>query len=373
MGQDTTRVLEDQQKLAPLLDAAHALSETRTGRKLTAEGRQGVRQEQIRNMQKMIKDDPRMLERHAKSVFDYMGDWTSYTRAERLFLKRGLLFYGFLRFSLRMAFYTMPTKHPIMTGIISQMGRLETEEKRELLGEDANPWALGGIRTGENGETVWEMYRANPVLNALVEADDVRGTMNIMPPFVQILAKQFFQHDTFSGKQIAVGGIPSQGPHHKMTVDQHGKVFVNSLASMFFPTREFMKYQAGGRTQGADQLPWNTAPTYYADGGDAEGRQDKKEAAFESLKETEKQYVLENFLPFIGHSSASLDAANEGMIAAKEQYEERKAAAEENIPGGGSSDSPFSWDEGSGGFEWDEGLGGFEWDEKEESPFSWVD
>jgi hypothetical protein len=68
------------------------------------------------------------FERTAKHVKDFLGDYLSFTPAERFLLSRNVMFYGYLRFSLRFAFYTMPIGHPIMTAIMSDIGRMGAQE-----------------------------------------------------------------------------------------------------------------------------------------------------------------------------------------------------------------------------------------------------
>lgn len=46
----------------------------------------------------------------------------------------------------------MPMKHPIMSSVITQLGRLQVEEVRELLGGDELPWALGKLYFNRNGK-----------------------------------------------------------------------------------------------------------------------------------------------------------------------------------------------------------------------------
>jgi hypothetical protein len=68
------------------------------------------------------------FERLAKHTKDFLGDYLSFTPAERFLLSRNVMFYGYLRFSLRFAFYTMPVGHPIMTAIMSDIGRMGAQE-----------------------------------------------------------------------------------------------------------------------------------------------------------------------------------------------------------------------------------------------------
>src|SRR5690606_33679106 len=57
--------------------------------------------------------DRDLLEDHAQTVADVLGDYNTFSSFERKFLKRHVMFYGYLRFSLRLAFFTMPMRHPV--------------------------------------------------------------------------------------------------------------------------------------------------------------------------------------------------------------------------------------------------------------------
>jgi hypothetical protein len=73
------------------------------------------------------------FQRVASQVDEMLGNWTRFTARERRYLKRSLLFYGFLRFATKLTFYTLPVKHPVVAGVIEKLGQLENDEVVDLL------------------------------------------------------------------------------------------------------------------------------------------------------------------------------------------------------------------------------------------------
>lgn len=76
------------------------------------------------------------IEKIAGHVDDWLGNYTRYTAAERRYLKTGLLFYGFLRWSVRFSLYTLPVKHPLAASIATRLGQLHVEEVIDLLTDE---------------------------------------------------------------------------------------------------------------------------------------------------------------------------------------------------------------------------------------------
>jgi hypothetical protein len=79
-----------------------------------------------------------------------------FTPAERFLLQRNVMFYGYLRFSLRFAFYTMPVGHPIMSNILGNVGRMGAQEIKDLFGVPSNyslPTSCSRRRTSATGRT----------------------------------------------------------------------------------------------------------------------------------------------------------------------------------------------------------------------------
>lgn len=201
------------------------------------------------------------LERMAESVRDFLGDYQTYTARERRTLGRSVMFYGFLRFSLRFTFYTMPVKHPLMTAIIGQLGKLQTEEVRRLLGGNEMPWSMGKFYYSSGGELKSiNVARANPFLNTVTELDlnrnlldQVRNGIRFLPPVYVALLDQAFSKSSFTNKDYRVQGEPtgrSLGDYGNTRL----RIFLNDMARLNAIYREVDKAAAGGRPQGDDSL-----------------------------------------------------------------------------------------------------------------------
>jgi len=141
-----------------------------------------------------------------------LGDWTTFTPRERQFLKNTTLFYGYLRFSLRLLFHTLPTDHPLMTSVAAQLGRLEYGELEELLGKDGIlPYMIGRWYVDEATKAV-AVNRMNPLSNALTEAgldpSSPAGLGRLAPilstPLVQAIIEGMSGRDSITGQAFKV-------------------------------------------------------------------------------------------------------------------------------------------------------------------------
>lgn len=146
-------------------------------------------QGQIRAMVK----ERKTIERLARDTEAFLGDYMTYTAAERRYLSRAVMFYGFLRFSLKFSMYTMPIKHPIMSSIILQIGRMHKDEVDRLFGGEAPPWEYGKVFLGDKS---FDLARMNPWLNATQYFNftdrDVNAEIlaSVAPPFAQAALNQ---------------------------------------------------------------------------------------------------------------------------------------------------------------------------------------
>jgi hypothetical protein len=167
--------------------------------------------------------DRAALEKGAEAVNDFLGDYMTYTSKERRTLSRNIMFYGYLRFSLKFTFYTMPVKHPVMTSIIGQLGGINAREVRELLGGDELPWALGKLYwTKDNKLKEIDLSRANPFMNAITQAKIpekgvVRGLLQsavgFLPPMLGTAANIAFAKSLYKDRAYKVNGESSARPN----------------------------------------------------------------------------------------------------------------------------------------------------------------
>ena len=140
------------------------------------------------------------VEDHARAVDDFLGNWTRYTARERNVFSRFVMFYGFLRFATRLAFYTMPVKHPIMSSILLQIGRLEHDEIKQIFGTEPPPWEIGNLYApttgtgakpkGSDANVRIPTVRLVPFFNALQYSDSPGSVIGMLHPAAGIAANQ---------------------------------------------------------------------------------------------------------------------------------------------------------------------------------------
>ena len=260
------------------------------------------------------------LDRHAKAVSDFLGDYTSFTARERAIFKRHVMFYGYLRFSLRFAFATLPMKRPVMTGLMGNLARLSADNIRELLGGDVLPFALGNIYTNE-GKRVIELRRMNPLMNALVEATNPRQAAGIFSPWYGMIGSQIFQRDLFTGRDWLVEGESTARRYTSIDPEERLRIFANAGFKMFYPTRVLSELAEQGQPQGADTLFFDTRPTQYAPGGEADKRAKKRARMWQEVGL--RGMLLNELLPFRPRSSEEMMAVVKGLQEAREEEIDR--------------------------------------------------
>jgi hypothetical protein len=181
------------------------------------------------------------------------------------------MFYGFMRFSLRFAFYTMPVRHPVMTAMLAQLGRMQTEEVRRLLGGDELPWALGRFYFTKGGKLKSiDVSRANPFLNQVTQMQFDKGArgallsaLRVLPPMYVTLANIAFGKSSFDDKPYATGGRTRQKTEQEgITSGQAGRIFLGEMLRLSAIYRAAEKSAEGGGAYGADSL-LGDRPTKY--------------------------------------------------------------------------------------------------------------
>ena len=72
-----------------------------------------------------------------RRIFDYvddvMGNWTAFSRREKVFAEAAI-FYNFMRMSMQWPFYTFPKHHPVRATVMYELAASHNNQLRELLG-----------------------------------------------------------------------------------------------------------------------------------------------------------------------------------------------------------------------------------------------
>jgi hypothetical protein len=153
-------------------------------------------------MDAVVKDAD-LFEQHAEAVNKFLGDYTTYTAAERRKLGRVVMFYGFLRYSVKFTLYTMPVEHPVVSAMLAQIGRLERDEQKKIFGADVPAWELGNLYT--KGGTKFQLARLNPFFNA-VQFGEPGSLTASLSPLAQVALNQLASKDVTFDKPFTVEG-----------------------------------------------------------------------------------------------------------------------------------------------------------------------
>lgn len=270
---------------------------------------------------RVIKDKD-AIEQHATYVNDMLGDYATYTARERRTLGRAVMFYGFLRYSLHFTFWTMPTKHPVMSALVGNLARLQTQEVKELLGGDELPFALGRLYITKDGKLqAIELGRANPATNTitgLVTPYDgglqfsPRGAFSLLPPMVVSAIEQGAGVSMFTGKGITVKGETSYGPFERqgigkeIGVEERARLAANDFLSLFYPYRTATDIEEKGQPHSDDTLLWDPRKVTYKD------EKIKRSLAKERRRQEGRDPVdkiLEELTPFLLHPTRDREIA----------------------------------------------------------------
>lgn len=290
------------------------------------------------------------LEKGAEAVRDFLGDYTTKTAKERRWLDRNIMFYGYLRFSLKFAFYTMPVKHPVMTAIIAQLGRLNTEEVRKLLGGDELPYSLGKLMFAKDGKIKSvDLSRANPALNALVGTlatragekgvirSTLQGALQVLPPMFVTAIDVAMAKSSFKDKPLKVDSESTARPNKQgqaITDRQALEYVLAQTARLAAPYRVLERRAADNRPMSDNSLLFKAGPIggqKYTAYRDPAIRADVKRAQGDA---TPGEIVMQQLLPLIPRPDRSADVARRirrarGQASPAKVRPQDAAAAEE--------------------------------------------
>jgi hypothetical protein len=297
-------------------------------------------------MKAVIRDMP-ALERHAEHVNDFLGDYLTYTAKERRTIGRAVMFYGFLRFSLRFAFHTMPVKHPVMASITAQLGRMQTEEVRKLLGGEGMPWAEGKLYYAKDGKLQpmsVDLSRANPAVNALVNLRKPKDLVGFLPPLFVAALDQAYDKSSFTGKPYRVEGENQPRTDGSYGAGNRLRILIDDMAGLAAPYRALERSTQTG-PQGDDSMLFSERATKY-----------KRADIVRSIAAQEKRRpkglgarLLKEFTPLVPREDYSPEIAasrRESLKHKKKQLKPKARTGSSGVPkwdGGGGSGVP-KWD-----------------------------
>lgn len=217
-------------------------------------------------------DSPELVEAAARNTDNLLGNWMVRTNAERKVLGRIGFFYPYLRYSLRMMFYTMPVEHPVVTSVLSKISQIGEDEVREMLGGEELPWGIGKIYYKKDGELhEYSLFRrANFLSNALTDADRSENLTGAVPPAIGMFLSQVLKENIYTGKKWTTDGNPDYGSANT-DFYHRARILASQVLNMSFPIRVAGTTMASGAKVSSDSIPFSERPMRYK-------RQDKIDA-----------------------------------------------------------------------------------------------
>ena len=144
-----------------------------------------------------------------RRIDDALGNWSALTRVEKS-AATALIFYPFLRFSLRWMTYAYPKNNPMKAVVLLNAAAINAMEiEMQSGGEDlGGMWQYGNVKVGEN--TTVNMSRFLPGSNAVIESmgGDRGALQTALAPFQPIIgatASALAGQDPFTGAPLPYG------------------------------------------------------------------------------------------------------------------------------------------------------------------------
>lgn len=216
----------------------------------------------------------REFEQIGRATADILGDWTTFTALERKTLGRYFFFYPYLRYSMKLAFYTLPLDHPVRLAILANLANLNMDEQRRLIGAtEADTYLVAGryfYRDDKGAMHEYNVRTFNPIGNVVTESQTSADLLQLMPPVFTIALGQIEKRDIYRGRDWRVKGTANReagkdiGPLDGLLGTTRWRVLAKQLIELPPLTREIAKYMLPGE-QGDDSLPFSPRPTVFKD------------------------------------------------------------------------------------------------------------
>jgi hypothetical protein len=135
-----------------------------------------------------LRANSKHIEHYGNLIDEALGDFTKFSKAERV-ANNTVMFYPWIRFSLRWAFKTLPSRHPILLNIASQLIKMNNEELTGIFGEEPPADMLGNMKLPEKfpviGGRIIDTRKYVPTGNSLMELfndQDTASALGLLPP-----------------------------------------------------------------------------------------------------------------------------------------------------------------------------------------------
>lgn len=284
-----------------------------------------------------------LMEDNADHVAEWLGDYVTFTSAERTYLKRFTMFYGFLRFSTKLALYTMPVKHPVTTGILMELGQLHEDEVEDIFGPEftaALTKMYGPL--GEDGNPSWELdvAKMHPAINQFFGIQRPTQLVGaVVPPVLAALIDQGLGTALFKDSRWAVEG---KAANQYRNFDEfgpglRGRILADDLASTLYPYRLGEKLTQDG-PQGDDSMLFSERETKYSNRDQSGKRRNaniRREKQFLHSEPVWKRALHEAF-PLLPEASNDTTEARDRAALRKLQEKRENGTTKRRTRSGGS-------------------------------------
>lgn len=173
----------------------------------------------LKQQAEWVADHPKWARRYQSYLDDVMGNWSALTKNERV-AAQAMIFYPFVRMSLRWTFYAFPKRHPIKAAMLYYLGQQNANELHKLLHGDPSyftQWAMVPVDLGGEKQLI-DLSRIAPGSNALVEAlggssEGPKGiaAAKLAQPALAALGTAIYGVSPLSGKQEGNSGWNALG------------------------------------------------------------------------------------------------------------------------------------------------------------------
>jgi hypothetical protein len=204
----------------------------------------------LKQQAEWVAEHPKWSHRYQSYLDDVMGNWSALTKNERV-AAQAMIFYPFVRMSLRWTFYAFPKRHPIKAAMLYYLGQQNANELHKLLHGDPSyftQWAMVPVDLGGEKKLI-DLSRIAPGSNALIEAlggssEGPKGiaAAKLAQPVLASLGTAIYGVSPLSGKQEPHSGWNALGQ-------------LLSLSPLARVAGEATFPSGRKKTEGAGQLP----------------------------------------------------------------------------------------------------------------------
>jgi hypothetical protein len=162
----------------------------------------------LKEQAEWVSEHPQWAHHYQNYLDDVMGNWSALTKNERV-AAQAMIFYPFIRMSLRWTFYAFPKHHPIKAAMLYWLGQQNAQELHKLLHGDPSyftQWAMVPIDLGGEKKLI-DLSRIAPGSNALIEglggSEGPKGitAAKVAQPALAALGTAIYGVSPLSGKQ----------------------------------------------------------------------------------------------------------------------------------------------------------------------------